>query len=127
MELLINVIILSCFGAITAIIANNKGRSAVGWFFIGFFLGLFGLILVLVLPNLKQQSLRERRLRDENRRLRERVRKDRMVSDQRYRQVNRRIKAHDRVLEIDTDSQDPALQYDDKEENSEPPLTSDNP
>lgn len=107
----VQLIILLVFGVITAMIANNKGRSAVGWFFVGFFLGLIGLIIVCVVSDLKQQALRETRLRAENRRLRERMRKDRAVSDQRYRQVNRRLKAHDSVMEIDTESQDPALEY----------------
>ena len=120
--MVVHLLVLLCFGTISAIVANNKGRSAVGWFFGGFFLGLIGVIVVLVLPDLKQQSLKEQRLRAENRRLRERVRKDRTVADQRYRQVNRRLKAHDIMMEIDTDSQDPALDFNDAEEDNDPPV-----
>jgi len=36
------------FGLVSAIIASNKGRSGCGWFFLGFLLGPFGLILALV-------------------------------------------------------------------------------
>lgn len=32
----------------TAIVASRKGRSAFGWFFMGLFLGLIGLGLILI-------------------------------------------------------------------------------
>lgn len=39
-------------GVIAAVIASNRGRSGCGWAILGFFLGPFGIILVLVLaPN----------------------------------------------------------------------------
>jgi hypothetical protein len=56
----------------------------------------------------KKQRNRELRIKNENRRLRERLRKDRMIADRRYRQVNRRVGAHDRVLGVETDTSDPA-------------------
>lgn len=90
------------FGVICALVANGKGRSAVGWFFLGFLFGLISLIIVCVISDLKKEEARERALRNENRRLRERMRKDRMVADQRHRQLDRRINAHDRVAGIDT-------------------------
>lgn len=37
---------LACFGMISAYIARGKGRSPVGWFFIGFFGGVLGLAAV---------------------------------------------------------------------------------
>jgi len=37
------------FGIFSAVIASNKGRSGIGWFFVGVFFGPFGL-LVAVLP-----------------------------------------------------------------------------
>ncbi len=36
------------FGVISAIIANNKGRSGCGWFIVGVLLGPIGIILALV-------------------------------------------------------------------------------
>lgn len=36
-----------------SIIARKKGRSAVGWFFCGFFFGLIGLIIVCCLSSIK--------------------------------------------------------------------------
>jgi hypothetical protein len=35
---------------VTAVIAANKGKNAVGWFFLGCLLGVIGIILVAVLP-----------------------------------------------------------------------------
>lgn len=49
MELAIIVWIL--FGVVTAVAASNRGRSGCNWFAIGFLLGPFGLILVLVMPS----------------------------------------------------------------------------
>ncbi len=98
------------FGAICAAIARNRGRSAGGWFFIGVLLDCFGLILVLVLPDLKQQEGRLRRQEQENRRLREQLAKERQVSDQRHGHVERRLGAHDQALGVDTSAPD-ALPY----------------
>lgn len=112
----LQLIIMAVFGALCALLANNKGRSAVGWFILGFLFPLLGLILVLVLPDLKKQQVREARLRDENRRLRERMLKDRQVADQRYDQINRRVGAHDRVLGVDTGGADPAPQLADRQQ-----------
>jgi hypothetical protein len=36
---------------VTAVIASNKGKNAVGWFFLGCLLGVLGIILVVVLPS----------------------------------------------------------------------------
>lgn len=90
------------FGIICAIIAANRGRSAVGWFFIGAFLSCIGLILVLALPDLKKEEERERRQKLENRRLREQLAKERQVSDSRNQNVERRLGAHDEALGLDT-------------------------
>jgi len=98
------------FAVICAVIAAGRGRSAVGWFFIGLIISCFGLILVLVLPDLKQQDERERRVSLENRRLREQLNKERQVSDQRHGHVERRLGAHDEALGLDT-SKPPELQH----------------
>ena len=38
------------------IIAHGKGRSAIGWFFVGFFLGGIGLIIVACLSDKSVQK-----------------------------------------------------------------------
>jgi len=96
--LILNVV----FGAICAVVASGRGRSAVGWFFIGFFFGCLGLIILLVIPDLRIEEQRRGRLNRENRRLREQLRKDRMVADARHDDASRRLQAHDRALGVDT-------------------------
>ena len=46
---------LLAMGIICSAIANNRGRNALGWFFIGIIGGCLGLIMVLVLPDLMGQ------------------------------------------------------------------------
>ncbi|MEM6671200.1 MAG: DUF4339 domain-containing protein [Planctomycetota bacterium] len=105
-ELFIQLVILGVFGAVVAVLAQSRGRSAVGWFFVGFFFPCIGLILVLVLPDLKRDQAMRERLRTENRRLRERVRMDRQVADQRHAATVKRLGAHDAVLGVDTAVED---------------------
>lgn len=109
MELLVQLVVMAVMGVVCALIANSRGRSSVGWFFVGFLGGCIGLILVLVLPDLKVEQERQRRLADENRRLRERLRKDRIVADQRHAEISRRVGAHDVALGVDTSAVVPAL------------------
>ncbi len=51
MEVIVGLVIIVwlLFGAVCAGIAKNKGRSGCGWFILGFLLGPFALILVLVI------------------------------------------------------------------------------
>ncbi|MEW6092255.1 MAG: zinc ribbon domain-containing protein [Pseudomonadota bacterium] len=44
------------FAIATAVIAANKGRTGFGWFLLGCVFGIFALIVVAVLPNLKHQA-----------------------------------------------------------------------
>lgn len=46
-------ILLIC-GIIAAMIASFKGRNTAGWFLAGLFLGVIGVLLVGLLPKLKQ-------------------------------------------------------------------------
>ena len=95
------------FGAIVALLAKDRGRNALAWFLIGLFLTCIALIVLLVLPNLRDEKAKQASLEVENQRLRERLRKDRMVADQRYDEANRRLSAHDRALGVDTRLEDP--------------------
>jgi hypothetical protein len=98
----IQLLVVVVFGGICATIAAGRGRSPVGWFFIGVFTQCVGLILVLVLPNMKVQEEREKRQHRETRKLREQLQKERQVSDQRHNHVERRLGAHDESLGLDT-------------------------
>lgn len=98
----VNVLAVSVFGVICAVIAAGRGRNPIGWFLIGLFLQCLGIILVLVLPDLKRQEDREQRQRHETRKLREQLMKERQVADQRHHHIERRIGAHDAALGMDT-------------------------
>lgn len=109
--IVLQLLIMAAFGGVVSMIANDRGRSPLGWFFIGALTPCIGLILVLVLPNAKLEEEQRRRVRRDHQRLREEVRKDRQVSDQRNAETARRIGAHDAVLGLDTgaahDASDP--------------------
>ena len=106
MEVLVFQLLLAVvFGVICAAIASSRGRSGIAWFFIGFFAGCIGLIIVLCLPNLKEEQAKHMQLQRENRRLRERQRKERQVSDQRHARTQQRLGVHDQALDIDTSRQ----------------------
>ena len=93
------------FGVICAGMADSKGRNAVGWFIGGFLFHLLALILLALLPNLKEEAQRHGRHRTEASRIRERQRHDRSVNDRRYGEIERRLRAHDVALGLDTSPQ----------------------
>ncbi len=90
--------ILAALGIICALTADSRGRSAVASFFLGFLFHLFAIVLILVLPDLKVMRAREQQLRNENRRLKERVNKDRRIADERHGSSMARLQAHDHAL-----------------------------
>jgi hypothetical protein len=94
--------IYSVFGIICAVLAPGRGRSAVGWFFIGVATQCIGIILILLLPNLKAEEEKERRRAAETKRLREQLKKERQVADERHEAHRARIGTHDLALGIDT-------------------------
>lgn len=101
-EIVINLGFGVVFGIVCAILASGRGRSPVGWFFLGLFFSCIALIMVLLLPDLKVEEERQRRHQLETRRLREQLAKERQVADQRHHQVERRLGAHDQALGLDT-------------------------
>jgi len=111
-------LILAVFGAICALVANGKGRSPIGWFFIGFLAPILGLILVFVLPDLKEAERRFNRLGKQNRLLRERLRQSKAATRRRLSTVDRRLGAHDRSLDMDTgqpDQSEPLPYYEEED------------
>lgn len=90
------------FGVVCAVLAPGRGRSAVAWFFIGVATQCLGIILILLLPNLKVEEARQRRREEETRRLREMLQKDRQVADDRHRTHHSRLAVHDQALGVDT-------------------------
>src|SRR3954462_11499909 len=91
-------------GGAVAAIAHGKGRSPVGWFFVGFLLGIIGLVIVLVSSNLNQEKYLRARQDEENRRLREQLRQERIKHETLREYTMRRLDVHDQVLGVDTKS-----------------------
>jgi hypothetical protein len=106
MELLFLLLAQAVIGGICAAVASGRGRNGLGWFFVGFFFGCLPIVILLALPDLKKEQAASERLRNENRRLRETVRKNRLVADTRDEVTGRRLKAHDRALGVDTEDPD---------------------
>jgi hypothetical protein len=96
------------FGIVVASIASNKGRNAVGWFFLGFFFGLIALIAVCIVSNLKEERARHERARLERRRLMEELRMERLRNRDAHGRTEARLSIHDRAVGIDTTMVDPA-------------------
>ena len=106
MEVLVFQLLLAVvFGVICSAIASSRGRSGIAWFFIGIFAGCIGLIIVLCLPNLKEEQAKHMQLRLENRHLRERQRKDRQTADQRQTQTGHWLGLPAQALDLYTSRQ----------------------
>ncbi|MCP4379160.1 MAG: DUF4339 domain-containing protein [bacterium] len=91
-------------GIIAACIANAKGRSVVGWFFGGFFLGIIGIVIVSCISNRKDEMRRNQHAGRERRLLREQLHQERLKSQAFQQYANARLTEHDQVLAIDTSS-----------------------
>ncbi|MFO0933561.1 MAG: GYF domain-containing protein [Planctomycetota bacterium] len=83
-------------------IASAKGRNPIGWGVIGFLAPLLGLILILVMSDLKAERRRVEELGAERRRLKEQLRQEKLKSESFRRYATERIDTHDRVLGVDT-------------------------
>ena len=102
-------IIALILGVICAAIANSKGRSVIGWFFIGFLFGILGLIIVLVVGNFKDAMLKAIDMENEQRRLREQLRQERIKNDQFRKHTQGRLDTHDDALGLETRNIQPLL------------------
>ncbi len=87
---------------IASSIASNRGRSSGGWFFGGFFLGVIGIIIVAVLPNLNLLDSDQKKIKGDQRRMREQLRQEKMKTDALRRESLARLDEHDRALGMDT-------------------------
>ncbi|MEY4672510.1 MAG: hypothetical protein RL148_294 [Planctomycetota bacterium] len=102
LQLVVQFVVGAVFGTVCAVLAPKRGRSAVGWFFMGFFFNCLGIIVLMLVPDLKLEAERNRRRNEEARRLREQLKKERQVADQRHEEVHGRLTVHDRALGVDT-------------------------
>lgn len=109
LQLVIQLAVGLVFGIVCAVLAPKRGRSGVGWFFIGFFFTCVGIIVLMLIPDLKLEAERNRRRSEEARRLREQLKKERQVADERHEGMQGRLTAHDRALGMDTAPAAPQL------------------
>jgi len=107
---LIQILMLSAFGGVCAAIAHSKGRSAIGWFCVGFLLGCIGLIIILCLSNEKERIAKEQAQHIQNRRLEEQLRQEQMKLESMRAHTSARLDRHDTELGIDTKSMNPQIE-----------------
>lgn len=105
-RMVIHLIIGVVCGVIAAAIASHKGRSVVGWFFAGFFIGIVGIIIVACLSNARQQQAIRAQADSERRRLREQLRQERLKHEAFRQHSASRLDAHDNALGLDTRRQE---------------------
>ena len=108
-ELAIQLLFNLIFGGITAAIASSKGRSPLGWFFLGFFFTCIGLIIVLCLSNRKEEEAKWQAQELEQQRLREQLRQEQIKNEALRQHTVARLDQHDQSLGIDTRQTVPAL------------------
>lgn len=107
--LVIQLIWMIIWGAATSAIAASKGRNAVGWFFLGLLFTCISLIIVLCLPNLKEEAAYKAAQEIEQRRLREQLRQEQMKTEALRQHALSRLDQHDEKLGIDTRETAPTL------------------
>jgi hypothetical protein len=86
---------------VSGIVAHNKGRNVLGWTLLGI-IGWIPMLIVCVLPNLKEQVARDTHVNEENRRLREQLRQERIKAESFRQHATSRLDAHDQHLGLDT-------------------------
>jgi hypothetical protein len=94
--------------AICGVVASAKGRNVLGWTLLGL-LGLIPVIILACLPNAAEQEEREAHIAEENRRLREQLRQERIKSETFRQHAAARLDVHDQHLGIDTRAAGPRL------------------
>lgn len=108
-ELALQLVIMLVLGGLTAGIASSKGRSPLGWFFVGFFFGCIGLIIILCLSNQKEENAKWAAQQVEQQRLREQLRQEQIKNEALRQHTVARLDQHDQSLGVDTRQTAPAL------------------
>ena len=102
-------LIACAFGGVCASIANSKGRNVPGWFFIGFFIPVVGLIILLCLSDLKAEERKRRAMESQHQRLREQLRQEKLKNEALRQHAVARLDLHDETLGMDTRGSAPPL------------------
>ena len=101
-ELFAQLLGTAVMGGITSAIAVHKGRSAVGWFFVGFLTGCIGLIIICCMPHATENVARLNHMETEHRRLQEQLKHEQLRNESFQSHTRTRIDAHDSALSMGT-------------------------
>ena len=115
------------FGIVCSFLAHSKGRNVIGWFFIGIVFSLFGLILILCLPNLKDSATEKSIQETVNQRVQEQLRQERLKNQAFQNHASARLDYHDDELGVETRSLAPSplrIEASSNFQSSPPPLSS---
>ena len=104
MDFGIIILIKAICGVLAAAVASHKGRSVVGWFFGGFFLDIIALVIILVIGNKKAEQIFRQHTLQEQRRLREQLRQERIKGEAFRQHTAARLDTHDQTLGVSTRS-----------------------
>lgn len=66
LHVLLSIVIFTIAGGITAYFADRRGRDPVIWFFVGMLLGIIGLIILFILPSVKEGENQEEGLEEKS-------------------------------------------------------------
>lgn len=90
------------FAIICAVLASSRGRNPVGWFLLGLFFSVIALVVLAVIPDLKEEERKEQHRGRRSDRLEEQVRQERQRREALADHTLARLDAHDRHAGIDT-------------------------
>lgn len=107
--ILIQLVLWVVFGIACAAVANARGRSAAGWFFIGLIGGCFALVILFVIPDMKKEAEERERELQRRRRMEEELRQERSKNQAFRGHATERLDRHDEALGLETRSAAPGL------------------
>ena len=107
--LIIELVVRLAFAGICAGVASSKGRSALGWFFLGLIFTCIPMIIILCLSNKKEADAKWQAQDLEQQRLREQLRQEQIKNEALRQHTIARLDQHDQSLGIDTRQTAPLL------------------
>ncbi len=100
--IILQLVIRLVFAGICAAVASSKGRSTVGWFFLGLIFTCIPMIIILCLSNRKEEEAKWQAQELEQQRLREQLRQEQIKNEALRQHTIARLDQHDQSLGIDT-------------------------
>lgn len=106
---LIQLLVWAAFGVACGFVARARGRSGVGWFFIGLIGGCFALVILFVIPDLNQERAQKEAEEKRRQRLEEELMHERSKNHAFRSHATGRLDQHDSALGLDTRAAAPGL------------------